>query len=133
MILRLTIVLLCMSIVPGFSQNSKSILAEANSIDALIEFSKSHSGYGIPQWASFSHGDLPIFVIWNDPFSGRSAVFVRAYFKQDDKWKLFLDTLIESTSWVSPRLSGEADTLVFYAAKDKEALQVSLKNLKPLK
>jgi hypothetical protein len=131
MILRSIIFVFLLSVVSVHSQDLKSVLAEAGSTDDLIAYGKRFSGFGTPQWASFSNGDTPIFVIWNDPFSGRSAVFVRAYFKKDERWKLFLDTLIENTSWVSPKIT--SDTLIFYAAKDKEVYRASLKNLKPLK
>jgi hypothetical protein len=133
MILRVAILVFCLSVALSYSQDFKSVLAETDSTDALIAFGKRFSRFGTPQWASFSNGDTPVFTIWNDPFSGESAVLVRAYFKQDNRWKLFLDTMIKSTSRVTPKILGDSDTLVFYAADDLEVFRTSLKNIKPLK
>ncbi|XHR27073.1 MAG: hypothetical protein ACFUZC_14090 [Chthoniobacteraceae bacterium] len=133
--MKLSVYILLAAVVPSMAWAdfpTKARLAAARSTEAIIQNADKHKGHGHPQWAQLSNAGKDIFVIWNDPFSGRSATFVQAYYFNGNQWVLFLDELIDGHSSLTPKILVESNSLVFYARDSQKVLERSLNILKPL-
>jgi hypothetical protein len=64
----------------AYCRDLQARLSEASSVDVIIKDFERFKGVGQPEWVRFSNEGKEIIAIWDDPFSGRSAVFVQAYF-----------------------------------------------------
>ena len=134
--IKLKIIILSLLLIsiftPAHGQDFKARISEATSIETIIKDFGRFKGFGQPQWARFSNYGKEIFIIWNDPFSGRSTVFVQAFYYDDKKWILFLDDTIENTSALSVMILNHSNKLVFYSSDEKMVKECSLSKLTPL-
>ncbi len=124
---------LCILGAPCFAQISTTPLLEADSTEQIIAYSKKQKGLVDSQWALFSNNEMPIFIISNDPFSGRATTFVHGYFKKDSKWMLFFNYTALKDAWVSMYLSRATQDLVLLGQQDQKIFSISIHDLHPLK
>jgi hypothetical protein len=116
----------------AYCRDLQARLSEASSVDVIIKDFERFKGVGQPEWVRFSNEGKEIIAIWDDPFSGRSAVFVQAYFYNGKKWILFLDHMIENTNTLSVLILQQESEMVFYSSDKKIVMKCSLFDLKPL-
>lgn len=102
---------------------------EAKSRDELIKAFGTSFGFGPVERAEFSQFGQQIFVVWCDPFSGRAACYLHAYYYNPSKseWILFIDRLMEGASDLSAEMP--YGTLVIRDSTGKVVLEQSVAKL----
>jgi hypothetical protein len=116
----------------SLAQDFKSRLAVARSTNQIITYYTKFKVLGDPRWASFSHGDRPIFVTWYEPRdANRPSTEFQAYFLRDKQWYLFLDDAAAAGK-ISVLITPQDDKLVFLSDGQKEFFSHSLADLKPI-
>ena len=104
---------------------------EAKSRDELVKAFGDSIGCGPVERAEFSHFGQQIFVVWYDPFSGRAACYMHAYYYDPSRteWVLFIDRLFEGASDLSAELSSEKWALVVRDSEGKVVLEQCVTNV----
>ena len=122
----------------AYCRDLQARLSEASSVDVIIKDFERFKGVGQPKWVRFSNEGKEIIAIWDDPFSGRSAVFVQAYFLfrhisiMERNGFCILDHMIENTNTLSVLILQQESEMVFYSSDKKIVMKCSLFDLKPL-
>ncbi len=117
-ILRHLLALACMASLPTLSVSAaeprpagatapKSGKARSDILAAVEQI----KGYGIVEWTETSLSGRRILVVSYCPFSGRAAVYVHAYYFDNQEWQLFWDTLLKGTHRLSVELPIDQDVL----------------------
>jgi len=102
----------------------------AKTSDEIIKAFGTSVGFGRVQTAQFRRHGRQVFALWYDPFSGRSACYLNAYYYDYDKshWVLFIDRFIDGFSDLSAEMPS-MDVLIFRGADGKVAVQASVAKL----
>lgn len=81
--------------------------------DELVKLFGKSRGFGPVQRAEFSVSGRQVLCVWYDPFSGRAACFLHAYYYDPTRheWILFIDRLLENQSDLSAEMTH--DSLIF--------------------
>ena len=101
---------------------------EAKSREELIQIFGVSRGCGSVQRAEFSQFGKKILAVWYDPFSGRAACYLHAYYYDPQKaaWMLFIDRIIEGASDLSAEMPSGRDVLVIRDSNAKVLLEEAL-------
>ena len=87
--------------------------AEAKAIEDIVNVVAPVRGFGCIQTAQFDYSGRRVFAVWYDPFSGRAACYLYAYYfdYRKTRWIRFVDCLVDHSSDLSAECKPNA--LVF--------------------
>jgi hypothetical protein len=100
-----------------------------NARDDLVKLFGKSIGFGPVQRAEFAQFGRQVFCVWYDPFSGRSACYLHAYYYDPAKrqWILFIDRLVKGPSDLSAEMT--RDSLLFKNPQGTVVLKESVSKL----
>jgi hypothetical protein len=100
-----------------------------NARDDLVKLFGKSIGFGSVQRAEFAQFGRHVFCVWYDPFSGRSACYLHAYYYDPAKhqWILFIDCLVKGPSDLSAEMTH--DSLLFKNPQGAVVLKESVSKL----
>lgn len=99
---------------------------DAKAIEQIVQALVPMKGFGCIQTAQFNISGRQVFAVWYDPFSGRAACYLYAYYfdHRTTRWIQFVDRFVDHSSDLSAEC--KPDTLVFRNERDEVVLREPL-------
>ena len=100
----------------------------ARTTEEITKAVEGQKGFGVIQSVQFRRDGRQVFAVWYDPFSGRAACYLHAYYFDDEKarWIRFIDRVVEGTSDLSAEMPILAEVVIFKDPNEKVLVKESV-------